>query len=157
MTDMATARERDAYTILEHIRTNGTGRPSEQAVARLCHKYGIQLLVLFGSQTTGRATDRSDVDIAYLTAPRRRPDFLNVFSDLAPALGYGNLDLAWLNKCGPFLRWNVARDGLLLFGKSEAAWAQFRDHAFKEWQDVRRFSRYRLRSLDRSLADWGVQ
>lgn len=123
-------------------------------LARVCRRYHLGLLVLFGSHAQGRAAPRSDVDIAFLTERRRRPDPFRLYVDLVPIIGSDKLDVVDLRKAPPLLRWNVARCGMPLYASGECAWPLFAVRAMKEWDDVRKFERFRLEALDRRLERW---
>ena len=123
---------------------------------RVCRKYGLKLIVLFGSHVKDRVHPNSDVDIAVLPEKRRRPNLLNLYVDLVPFLGSDRLDIVDLRRAPPLLAWNVAREGLLLYEAQEGDWTRFRIRAMKNYDDVRRFEKLRLAALDRSLREWGV-
>ena len=61
----------------------------------------LELLVLFGSTATGRATRRSDVDVAVGAAALA--DLDAVYMALAPRLETDRLDLVDVRRAGPLL------------------------------------------------------
>ena len=142
--------------VLARIRVSKRFRPRPDSLSRLARRYGLQLIVMFGSQVTGRTHPESDVDIAVLPERGRRFNWLRFYSDLVPVMANDRLDIVNLRRCPPLLAWNVAREGLLLYAADAADWDRFRIRAMKEFEDVKRFDEYRLRSIDRSLREWGL-
>lgn len=83
----------------------------------------IVLAAVFGSVARGEARDGSDVDVAVLldegSASRRGA----IEAELGRAAG------------PPQLRFEIARDGRLLFERRPYAWADFRARAMIDWWD----------------------
>ncbi len=138
----------------------------KRRVARVARRYGLDLIVLFGSQRTGRASARSDVDAAVLWATRLRPfghkpwrpTLLRegaLVNDLSDALGVAdNLDLAVLNDASPLLLWEVARSGHPLYECESGRFDEFWLYALHMWRDnVHRYSA-RASYLQEQAAQW---
>jgi predicted nucleotidyltransferase len=147
----------DAQALLESIRRPSFKPAPPEALARVCRRYGLSLLVLFGSHVKGRVHPNSDVDIAVLPEKRRRPNLLSLYVDLVPALGSDRLDIVDLRRAPPLLAWNVAREGVLLYAADAWEWTTYRIQAMKNWDDVRRFRRAWLREAEVFLEELGVR
>lgn len=84
---------------------------------------GLELLLLFGSQATGRAHERSDWDVAYLGA---EVDPGRLHSEIASAIGTEDVDVVDLERAGALLRFNAADTGVVIFedrpGRHERFW-----------------------------------
>ena len=94
---------------------------------------GVRLAVLFGS--AARRTDRSnsDIDIGVsMEGKADRPLTLRVTLERAAGRP---VDLVWLDRAAPLLRFEIARDGLVLIEREARAWAEFRAHAMIDWWD----------------------
>ena len=94
---------------------------------------GVRLAVLFGS--AARRTDGSDSDIDIGVSMEGGADLpLALSVALERAVGRP-VDLVWLDGAPPLLRFEIARDGLVLVEREPYAWAEFRAHAMIDWWD----------------------
>jgi uncharacterized protein len=94
---------------------------------------GVRLAVLFGSAARGVAGPDSDLDIGVLLDAGVTPP---------PALGVAlhraagrPVDLIWLETAPPLLRFQIARDGVVLLSRDRNGWADFRARAMIDWWD----------------------
>src|ERR1043166_7615270 len=63
------------------------------AVAKIARMHGLRAVVLFGSQTTGRISRLSDIDIAVLPARGRQLDILKLYGEFGIALDADRVDV----------------------------------------------------------------
>jgi predicted nucleotidyltransferase len=86
------------------------------ALARLCRRHAISLLVVFGSATHPDAEDGGpppgDLDLAVRFEPDARRDLLTLLDDLYQLIGLEAVDLMVLDEAGP-----VARERALVGGR----------------------------------------
>ena len=113
----------------------------------------VELAAVFGSAARGAVTARSDLDVGVMGVSATRLPSLAV--RLARAAGR-EVDLAQLETAPPLLRFEIARDGVLLLERSPDLWSDFRARAMVDWWDwaplARRFTAAamaRLESKDR--------
>jgi len=110
-------------------------RPLLEGIAR---RYGLLLVVLFGSFAKGRATDHSDVDVAVLAErhPWDDPDWgFGLEADLCRAFRDREADLTVLNAASAMLRFEVARTGISIIEAAPGAFTRFRSYAARAWYD----------------------
>ncbi|HJW83261.1 MAG TPA: nucleotidyltransferase domain-containing protein [Anaerolineae bacterium] len=116
---------------------------------RVARRYKLDLIILFGSQAKGRASEGSDIDVAVRARRRRWGDAdweLGLVSDLAAALeSGGEIDVAFLNGADPVLLFEVASDGVPLFEAEPAGFAQFCSYAARRYEDNRKWFERRRR------------
>ena len=94
---------------------------------------GVRLAVLFGSAVKGALKPDSDIDIGVLLEPGTEPSpTLGVALDRAAGR---SVDLVWLDAAPPLLRFEIARDGLVLAARDPHGWAEFRARAMIDWWD----------------------
>lgn len=94
---------------------------------------GVVLAVVFGSAARSQHTRAGDLDVAVLTDPQSGlPRPLAV--EMARATRRV-VDLVYLNTAPPLLRFEVARDGVVVFERSPGAWTDFRARAMVDWWD----------------------
>jgi len=125
--------------------------PSKAQLEPLARRHGLRLIVLFGSQVTGRTHPESDVDVAVWAArpitPGRRDRLWSELTDLFQT----EIDLALLNHAEPLLMKHVARTGRLLYESRRWAWEEFKGFAFRYYLDTRKFRDDLARHLDREI------
>ena len=90
--------------------------------------------MLFGSTARGQAGPRSDVDLGVLLEPDTPDVRSKVESELWRA-AERTLDLIFLDKAPPLLRFEIARDGVLLHQEQDHLWTDFKTRAMLDWWD----------------------
>jgi predicted nucleotidyltransferase len=94
---------------------------------------GVALAVVFGSMARAGSPNARDLDIAVLTdADLELPPFLGVAIERATQRV---VDLVHLNTAPPLLRFEIARDGVVLVERRPHTWADFRQRAMVDWWD----------------------
>jgi predicted nucleotidyltransferase len=110
----------------------------------------VELVVLFGSAAMGRASARSDVDVAVRTmGPADLDDLYRV---LAPRVGSDRLDLVDLRRASPLLMMEVARHGHVLFERRPGVFRQFQSLASRRYCDTSKLRRAQRRAIQVFLA-----
>jgi len=118
---------------------------NEKNLATFCREQGIPLAILFGSRATGRVHAGSDWDLAVwvederllessLAAARRKRRLIR---NCCNYLQTGNLDLVILNRAAPLIKYEVARNGKLLYEKEPGIFVKFCSRALREHNDAR--------------------
>lgn len=118
------------------------------ALAGWCARSGVELCVLFGSRSSGRARETSDYDLAALPAPPalRRIEWQ---ADLEDLLG-SSVDLVTLSPTtDPVLGWEIARRGRLVYEAQPGLWATQRARLWHGYNDALPFRRGLAESLRR--------
>ena len=100
----------------------------------------VKLAVLFGSTARGQAGPRSDVDLGVLLEPDTPDVRSRVESELWRATDR-TLDLIFLDKAPPLLRFEIARDGVLLHQEQDHLWTDFKTRAMLDWWDWAPYAR----------------
>jgi len=113
----------------------------------------VRLAVLFGSGARGELRRGSDVDLAVVWSDvSGRRDA--IVADLERA-AKRTFDLVDLSTAPPQLRFEIARDGVLLVEREPGAWGQVRARAFVDWWDfapiARKIHRAAIERLARTL------
>lgn len=122
----------------------------QAALESASRRLGLRRVVLFGSYATGEpAPDPdSDVDIAVsLAESRSRSAFWKVHDALGDVFAGRPLDLVFLDDADPLFRWEIVRDGVLLYGDL-LDYLDYRAFAFRDFVDSAD-----LRALERVLFD----
>ena len=114
----------------------------------------LELLVLCGSQASGRATRRSDVDVAISCVGPA--DLDAAYLALAPRIGSDRLDLVDLRRAGPLLAFQVARHGVLLFERRPGTFREFQSLASRRYCDTAKLRRAPQRAIQVFLERQGL-
>lgn len=94
----------------------------------------VRLAVLFGSTARGKAGPRSDVDLGILLEPYSPEVRCKVEAELGRAARKA-VDVVLLDEAPPLLRFEITRDGVLLFEREEGLWTDFKAKAMVDWWD----------------------
>ena len=100
----------------------------------------VRLAVLFGSTARGEARPRSDVDLGVLLDPDTPASRREVESELWRAVER-EVDMIFLADAPPLLRFEISRDGVLLFEKEDGLWTSVKARAMVDWWDWAPYAR----------------
>lgn len=131
----------------------GVMEPSGNGIAAVAARHGIRLLLQFGSSVTGKAHERSDVDLAVLLE-RVPPTFeahAALIHDLEELFPDREVDVALVNRADPLFLKKILEACRLLFGSPHAL-QRLSIYAFKRYQDHRRFLDMERLYVRRALA-----
>lgn len=110
--------------------------PSQkQKIKKIAAENGVIFAVVYGSGAKGQKRPESDLDLAVLT--KKSPSaklFYTLFSQFSEVFKGENVDLRFLNEADPFFRFEVVKDGKLIYGNRQA-YNQFKVYALKIYQD----------------------
>lgn len=114
-----------------------------ERLRQICNRFKLSLVVLFGSELSGKKGLDSDVDIAILAdnaAKDVNADYeLNLLHEFTKLLQTSKLDLVMLNFADPLLRFNVMQEGMALFEKEKGDFEHFKLLAIKQHLDAAKF------------------
>lgn len=117
-----------------------------------------KLVVLFGSAARGRSGPASDVDLALRLEPDT-PETRREAAEAARRAVKREIDVVDLDAAPPLLRFQIARDGVVLVEREARAWAQFKSRAMTDWWDwaptARKIHAAYLRRLREKVAHGG--
>lgn len=92
----------------------------------------VELAVLFGSGARSELRPTSDLDVGVLGMPVNRLAALQVTLERATER---TVDLIALETAPPLLRFEIARDGVVLVERTPHLWSDFKEHAMIDWWD----------------------
>jgi len=107
----------------------------KQKLAEMAEKNGLVFAVVFGSAAQGRKQPKSDFDIAVLT--KKKPSarlFYKLFQEFSNIFKGENVDVRFLNEADPFFRFEVIKDGQLIYGDLQT-YNQFKIYTLKIYLD----------------------
>ena len=103
-------------------------------------------------RATGKAREESDVDIAVLGKIKISSDILiNLDDEFARIFRARELDVKSLHSTNPFFRYQVMRDGILLYGKSYDYNSYKATYAFRDYHDSKDLLKLKRIIVERRL------
>lgn len=121
------------------------------AIADIARVYGLDFVILFGSQATGKTHEKSDIDIGIIG--RGKIDRLAIGREMENIFDRTDLEIINLAEVSPTLMYAVLRDGKIMYEKEVNLFLKWRVYASKIWMDTAW-----MRSLrDRKLKEWSQQ
>lgn len=115
----------------------------EAKIREIVERYDLDLIVVFGSQVTGRTQPDSDIDLAvrWVRRPWNDPDReLALVGELTEAIwGDGDLDVSFLNGADPLFLFEVASDGQALYEQRPGGLIEFQSYAARRYYDAQKF------------------
>lgn len=121
-------------------------------IKELAEKYRLTLVVLFGSQATGKTHPQSDIDFAFL--PSRAMNLSEIARmefEFSQNLKLRNLELVNLKTATPFLLKQIAGKSILLYEREHFLFANFKIYAFKRFMEAKKLFDLRALSFDKFL------
>jgi len=104
-----------------------TYRVDAAQLTDIAQRYGLDMVVIFGSQVSGHARAGADIDVAVRMQRRAWGDWereLELVGELTEAItGDGDLDVVFLNGASPLLLFEVASSGVVLYQMQPTAFA----------------------------------
>ena len=108
------------------------------SVKKIAEKYGLKLVMFFGSFASGKNRQDSDLDVAVLGSKevsfQEQIDIINKFSEIFSE----NVDLSVLNNGNPLLLFEVSKNAKLLYGSDEE-FMKFKLQAFRQYNDYAQY------------------
>jgi predicted nucleotidyltransferase len=88
----------------------------EEKIKEIAEKYGLRLLLLFGSQVTGKTHPKSDFDFGFISKEEfgyaRKCDLMH---DLAMLVEFPDVEDVDLKKAGPLLLKEIVKSNKIIF------------------------------------------
>ena len=121
-------------------------------IKKLAEKYNLSLVLLFGSQASGKTHSQSDVDLAFLTAVSMSlKNIAEMQDDFSETLKLEKIEMIALNGAHPFLLKQAAIKGRALYEKESSLFAKFKIYAFKRFMEAKPLLDLRRLSLEKFL------
>lgn len=126
-------------------------------ISTIAEKYHLTLVLLFGSQATGKTHPQSDADVAYFgqeLLPLAIESKLVI--DLMQAFRTDAVDLVSLKNAPPLLRYQIARSGKLLYERTPGLFTSFFINSLRQYEEARPLFQLRSSYLDKRIAEINV-
>lgn len=124
----------------------------ENASATVARKFGLSLVVLFGSQATGHTHRQSDIDIAIQSEqPLSISELITIADEIERAARAGPVEIVDLTHAPPLLLKAVAAEGVVLYESNPSEFARFQMYAIKRYIEAKPLFEMRKQALDAYL------
>lgn len=124
------------------------GTKDKNRIKKIAQKYGLDLLLLFGSRATETNLEKSDFDVAYLakkTLDLEKESRLIV--DLMPVFKSEIIDLVNIKKASPLLLYAITNSCSVLYESKPLTFASLRVYAFKQYVETKPLYEEKFRRL----------
>lgn len=129
---------------------------SKPKIDHIARKYNLLLVILYGSQASGRTCKESDIDIAVLgTRPITFENLIDLNNEFAEIFKVKEIDVKSLHNTNSLFRYQVMSKGSLLYGKSYD-YNSFKSYAFRDYYDSQDLLRLKEVFIKKRLQNLGV-
>ncbi len=127
-------------------------------IAELAKKYGLTLVVLFGSQATGQTHKESDVDVAYMSEKKLSFDdeaLLNF--NMTEIFHNDKVSLVNMKTASPLLLKQVVTDAVVLYERTPHLFIEMFLYALRVYEEARPIFELRDAYLERRISEYKIQ
>jgi len=124
-------------------------------LVQLCNDLDLSLIVLFGSQATGKTRTESDIDIAVLSDRKViSPEYkFEVWEAFLWFFKRADVDVIMMNHVPSLLGYRIAITGQVLYESRPSLWRDFRLLAVKKHADAKKVYDLRKEYLRRTIKE----
>jgi predicted nucleotidyltransferase len=117
-------------------------------ISEIAQKYSLDLVVLFGSQATGRIHEKSDVDLAVIG--KRPPNRARLAIEFDQIFQRNDVEVIDLSRASPTLMREIVIEGKLLYEREPDLFFRWKLYAIKIWMETGWLRKLR----DKKLVEW---
>jgi predicted nucleotidyltransferase len=118
-------------------------------LAPLFKEEALQLVLLFGSQSSGQVHPERDIDLGFLYD--EAVDLLELTNKVTQLLHKDRVDVIDLRRANPLLCFSAARQGKLLYERCPGLFNSFYSLSFRRYIDTKKLRDARQRAIDSFL------
>jgi uncharacterized protein len=138
--------------IIEDMKDTIVNTQNKQKIEEFAKKHGLSLLVLFGSQATGKTHKKSDIDIAFISSKKLSlREVANLAFEATSILQDGPVDLVDVRNTSPLLLREIVQSGKILYEKESSTFILLKIYAHKLVMEAKPLLKLRRDSLNNFL------
>ena len=118
-------------------------------LAPLFREEALQIVLLFGSQSSGQVHPESDIDIGFLYD--EPVDLLDLTNKVIQLLHKDRVDVVDLRHANPLLCFSAARQGKLLYERCPGLFNSFFSLSFRRYVDTKKLRDARQKAIENFL------
>lgn len=124
-------------------------------IAKLAQKYGLTLVVLFGSQVTGETHTESDVDVAYMSDKKLSfDDEVLLNTDLTGIFQNDKVSLVSMKTASPLLLKQVVTNAVVLYEREPHLFIEMFLYALRIYEEAKSLFDLRRQYLERKIREY---
>lgn len=128
---------------------------TKEKIKTLAEKYGLSLVVLFGSQVSGQTHSESDFDVAYASDKKLSFDeevLLN--TDLTGVFRNDHVQLVNMKTASPLLLKQIVTKGVVLYEKEKHIFESFFVYGLRLYDEAGALFDLRRHYLDKTIKEY---
>lgn len=124
-------------------------------IAKIAETYGLTLVVLFGSQTTGQTHKESDVDVAYTSSKKLSfHDEVRLNADLTEIFRNDMVSLVNFKTAPPLLLKQIVTNAIVLYEKTPHLFVEMFLYALRAYEEAQPLFALREAYLKRRVREY---
>lgn len=121
-------------------------------IMKLAEKYGLSLVLLFGSQATGKTHNESDIDIAYLSPQKITfEEEINIDTDLIEIFKNNEVQLVNVKKASPLFMKKIVEESIVLYEKDRSIFTDLLLYSIRIYEEAKVLFDLRRHYLDYTI------
>ncbi len=126
----------------------------KRSISEIAHKYTIDFLVYFGSYQTKYYTSDSDIDIAFLSSKTiDNEKKVSLLEDLILYHRKSEIDLVDLRTAEPLLRYEIAKEGKVLYEKESGLFDKYSLFYIKRYYELKPLIDERTKNIGKKIME----
>jgi len=110
----------------------------KEKIQEIAKKYQLKLVLLFGSQVSGKTNKESDFDVAYLSKKDLSFDEENYLNyEFTNIFQHDRVDTVNIKKASPLLLFGIFRECRVLFEQDDLIFPTYRAYVFKKYVEAK--------------------
>jgi uncharacterized protein len=110
----------------------------KEKIQEIAKKYQLKLVLLFGSQVSGKTNKESDFDVAYLSKKNLSFDEENYLNyEFTNIFQHDRVDTVNIKKASPLLLFGIFRECRVLFEQDDLIFPTYRAYVFKKYVEAK--------------------
>lgn len=126
-------------------------------IGELAKKHNLSLVLLYGSQASGKISKDSDIDIAVLgIRPISTEGLIGLHNEFAQIFEVKEIDVKSLHNTDALFRYQVMHNAILLYGRSYD-YNTFKAYAFRDYHDSKDLFRLKEILTKKRIQSFNIQ
>ena len=109
----------------------------KELIAKVCQKFGVKILLLFGSEVDGRTHKESDVDVAFLGKKLSFEELAGFNTELQKIFGRERIDTVSLLPLNPLILKRIFDNHQVLYLKDRFLYHTLSSYAIKSYLETK--------------------
>jgi len=124
----------------------------KESVKELAPKFCLSLVILFGSQVSGKTHKQSDVDIGFIAKKKMNMrEIVEMQMAFAQVLKAKDIEMVDLKNLSPLFLKGIAEKSILLYEEEPAFYSNFKIYALKLFFEAKQLLHLRQISLNKFI------